>query len=291
MKKILGAGLAVLSLTIIVSGHLYYDHKLTTIAEETQNQNILTAEYTSDDSDDSDASDEEEESNEEIDEENNAEFEESDQDSLPDLDPLLPAFAEAISDVDETGEVLNIAIYASDVMLGIEGDGQSWPEMLDETFSDLLSDISYEIAVYSAGDLNTVELIQSEDYQQVLEDDRHIIVLESMLWNDNGQVSQDQSVEYIDQMKTAYEQAGSEVITILSPPAYQTVNYPIQIDYFSEYAESNEWLMADHWTYWPELMDDSLLNYVDAESRYLTEAGHGVVTESLLDVLGLASAE
>lgn len=286
MKKFVGAVVAVLSLTAIVGGHLYYDTKLASISEEAHNQNLMTTQFN--------ASEPDKESEEQIDEEQDSNADENtevgetvEEESLVDLDLLMPGFAEAVTDVRETGEELKIAIYASDVMLDIEGEGQLWPEVIDDRLSDLFQDISYEIAVYSAGEFNTVELIQSSDFERVVEEERHLVILESMLWNDNGQVNYEQSADYIDQIKTAFEQAGSEVITVLSPPAYQTVNYPVQIDYMSTYAEENDWLIADHWTYWPDMADESLLAYVDEESRYMTNEGHRVVAHSVLDVLGI----
>lgn len=286
MKKSISIGIFVVSLAVIVSGHFYYHQKLEAISEETQSGNMLSVEYRENEETESLEQDHEDWSNDPDPGESDENGDSLERDRL-DTEEMPVGLADAITNARETGDELKVAVYASDVMLGIEGEGMAWPEKLDEQFSELLHDISYEIAVYSAGELNTVDLIQSSDYNRVIEEDRDLILLESMLWNDNGQVSADQSTEYIDLIKSAFENAGSEVLTVLSPPAYATENYPVQIDTFTDYASESNWMFVNHWSYWPEMSDDEVLSYVNEDSRLMTAQGHEVVADMILSELGM----
>ena len=284
MNKLIAGTVMGLSAIIVVGGHWYYQQKLDAIAEHAHSEELLAVGYQQHEAE-ADASEAEPD---DVHESSASEAEEADTEERDiDLDGLLPQLADAVRNAQDNEDSLTVAVYASETMLNVEGEGQSWPERLDEMFSEAFADINYEIAVFSSGDYNTVELIQSNDYNRVTEDEWDMVIMETMLWNDNGQVAITQSNEHLTIMRDAFASAGSDVLTLLSPPAYNTVNYPAQIQDFQTYASEQNWQLIDHWSYWPEMTDQALLDYVGEESRYMTEEGHAVVSNELAGVLGL----
>ncbi|SES35541.1 SGNH/GDSL hydrolase family protein [Salisediminibacterium halotolerans] len=273
----------IVSVTVILLGRWYYAEKLNDIATEAQQQALDT--YMEADEQETAANDaNDSESNEDEDGEGNdptdTDVSEADIDRAMNLpEDISEAFINSIED----GEEITITVVASE---SAESDeGEAWPEVLESYLAETYDNAAFSVTAETFGEQTTLEMVQENAYEGAVDEGTDLVIFEPLLWNDNGVVGQDQSLEHITTMIAEFEEYTEALALTPSQPAFQTVNYPAQIEALGDYAEESGIVYLDHWSAWPDLFDTELLDYVGEEDRLPTEEGHALWGEAVGQML------
>ncbi|PYZ92727.1 hypothetical protein CR194_13815 [Salipaludibacillus keqinensis] len=284
MNKYVVSIVVVLSILVIVIGRYQYDQKLSNISTSAQQLLSETNEGSNEES---------VEGNQEVDEENSeiesgANNEETElEDEMDELmENVDPTIANKISSSLTEGESISILAFGSRSLTDSQDEGLNpWPKLLEDKLNEAYETDAFEVETMSVGEMTSLEMIRQDVHQEVAEMDADIYILEPLLWNDNGQVSMDHSTDHISMLIDAITAANPEAVVILNPsqPAYNTINYPIQIEGLRNFANDNDYLYIDHWNEWPEITDEELTDYVDEDDhRMPLQSGHELWSDSVL---------
>ncbi|GEL08496.1 hypothetical protein SHA02_19120 [Salisediminibacterium halotolerans] len=266
-------------------GRWYYTEKLNDIATAAQQQALDTY-MEAEESETATVNDENaEEANEEesADENDDSDVDvsEADMDRAMNLpEDISDAFINSI----ENGEEISVTVVASESAESEEGD--AWPAVLESYLEETYDNAAFSVTAETFGEQTTLEMVQENAYEGAVDEGTDLVIFEPLLWNDNGVVGQDQSLEHITTMIAEFEEQTEALALTPSQPAFQTVNYPAQIEALEDYAEESGIIYLDHWSAWPDLFDTELLDYVGEEDRLPTEEGHALWGEALGQMLG-----
>lgn len=282
MNKYLVAFIVALSVLVIVLGKYQYNQKLTNIASSAQ-QLLAETELFAETEDVEGIEDKTPQNNSEDDESKNLE------DNLQGLlQDVPPALAGKIETKLTANEGITILAFGSQALTDSQNDGLvPWPELFMEKINEAYSTDLFTVETMSVGEMTSVEMIQQKIHQEVAEKNADIFLIEPLIWNDNGEVIIEQSTEYLAMLIDRIGVENEEAVSIVQPsqPAYNTVNYPIQIEGLRNYANEHDYLYIDHWSDWPDLSDEELIEYVDEDSpRVPTQKGHEQWSESVLSM-------
>ncbi|MCE7791684.1 SGNH/GDSL hydrolase family protein [Salipaludibacillus sp. CUR1] len=283
MNKYIAGAVITLSLFIILFGKYQYDQKLSDISTDAQAA-VSSVENVPADAEENEPAENENETEEAGDEHLEGEEEELERhfEHMPEplADVIKPKLAE--------NETISVLAFGSQSLTDSQDEGLNpWPELLEEELNDAFDTDVFSVETMSVGGMTSLEMIQQGVHRDVAEKQADLVIIEPLLWNDNGQVSIDHSTEHVSLLIQALKAENEQAVPMINPsqPAYNTVNYPIQIEGMRTYANENDYIYIDHWSDWPDITDEDLLNYVDEDDhRMPAQKGHEQWSKSILSV-------
>ncbi|WP_416147357.1 hypothetical protein ACM26V_14130 [Salipaludibacillus sp. HK11] len=285
MNKYLVASIIALSILVIIFGRYQYEQKLSDIT--TSAQQMLADQVDN-------FSEEPEEINQEIivepSEDPELNSEEGDSSSEVELDVLLEDTPSSLADRIEArltaNETITILAFGSESLTDSQNEGLvPWPELFMEKINEAFSTDLFVVETMSVGEMTSLDMVLQGVDQEVAEKNADIFLIEPLMWNDNGNVIIDHSSDHLTTLMNSISEENDEAVIVINPsqPAYETVNYPDQMESLRSLSIENNYLFVDHWSDWPGIYEEDLLEYVDEnDHRMPTQMGHEQWSESIL---------
>ncbi|ARK32220.1 SGNH/GDSL hydrolase family protein [Halalkalibacter krulwichiae] len=255
MKLFLYAGSIVLSIAIIIFGNFYYKGKLASIAEESAAYSATIVKADTEIS-----------------------SETSDEDGDKEATGLL-------KDLMNDHEHVKITVFGSNSNILDDNSDRSWPYLV-ETQLQSYQDASEITTVVIDGERSTsIEILNSEYHNEVIDSDPDLLLFEPFILNDNGNIRIEDSIDALDLMLQRLTSSLPETTIVLLPanPLPGAGFYLSQIEALETYAKEHDYLYADHWTGWPSTDDSSLEDYI--ENARPNEDGHQLWADSMVEFL------
>ncbi|MCF6138803.1 SGNH/GDSL hydrolase family protein [Pseudalkalibacillus berkeleyi] len=241
MKKFLYITTILLSISVIVFGHLHWKSKIST-ASVSANDDIT---------EDSDAN------------VNESEVEETESKrNLETLTQNLPKEAASIIiDSFNKGEQLDLAFIGSEAQTK---GSTPWPELVEEGLKEAYGPELFTVHNYNFGDEFSIRAIRTDDMDSIINDQPDIVILEPFLLNDNGEVNINHTIDSIRIIKRRMVEENEEVIFMVQPPhpIHEPGLYATQINALKEYAEETDTTYLNHWDNWPDVTDEEIKQYI-----------------------------
>ncbi|OCA84615.1 SGNH/GDSL hydrolase family protein [Bacillus sp. FJAT-27986] len=182
-------------------------------------------------------------------------------------------------------EKANVLIAGSKA-LGDQDDG------LGETISQELQEEFEEGIAVSHIEFNgtSTELIETgliSDYQDANPD---VLILEAFTLADNGVVEVEENHENIATIIQELKSINENLFAILMPPhpIPNAIIYPTQVDALKEYAAENNITYIDHWTEWPDYMNEAeLMEYLKEDKSAPNEQGIQIWSKEVYELFGI----
>jgi hypothetical protein len=285
MNKYVVASIIALSILVIIFGRYQYGQKLSDITISAQQMIAGEGDNSSEETQENNQGDSEEPSED-------AELNNEDGGgSLEvELDELLQGTPSSLADLIEerltANETITILAFGSESLTDSQNEDLiPWPELFMEKINEAFSTDLFVIETMSVGEMTSLDMVLQEVDLEVAETNADIFLIEPLMWNDNGNVIVDHSADHLAALMNSISAENDEAVIVINPsqPAYETVNYPVQMESLRSLSEENNYLFVDHWSDWPEIFDEELLEYVDEDDhRMPTQMGHEQWSESIL---------
>lgn len=175
----------------------------------------------------------------------------------------------------EKGETLHIVAIGSEATA--EGSG-TWTSVLQSKLDRTYGKGLFQVIVENYGDDLSVTVVQQEKYTSAVEHEPDIVLFEPFILNDNGKVAMTNTLESIDIIMNKFQETVEDVVIMLQPPnpIHNAIHYPGQVQTLKAYAEEHSIIYLDHWSSWPDLDSEEMLEYVDEENELPSKKGHQV---------------
>ncbi|WP_280769635.1 hypothetical protein [Salipaludibacillus daqingensis] len=285
MKKYIVISVVALSIIVIIIGRYQYDQKLSTISSTAQEMLSEQAENVVDEEEVGSS----ENNTEDVVTSNNAESDE--ETSEFDVEALLEnvpqPIAEKIEEKLTNEEQVTILAFGSKALTDSQDEGiVPWPELFMDNINEAYDTDLFQVETMAVGDMTSLEMVQQGVDQEVADKNADIFLIEPLLWNDNGEVRIDHSTDHLLTLWNTIMTENEEAVAIIqsSQPAYDTVNYPIQMEGLRNFVNENDLLYIDHWSDWPDIRDIELVDYVDEDHRMPTQRGHEQWSDSVMSI-------
>jgi hypothetical protein len=163
------------------------------------------------------------------------------------------------------------------------GEGENgWAEQVKDRLESTF-DGKLEVEIY-AFDTTSIDFVNGEDAEEVLNSDPDLVLLEPFALSDNSNlVGSENNHESIQIFKRKLNEHNEEAVLILQPthPIVGATYYPKQIEELQAFAEEQNIPYLDHWTAWPE--EDALSAYLVESQETPNDEGHEVWAKYLLE--------
>jgi hypothetical protein len=163
------------------------------------------------------------------------------------------------------------------------GEGENgWAEQVkDRLESSFNGKLVVEIYAY---DTTSIDFVNGEDAEEVLNSDPDLVLLEPFVLSDNSNlVGSENNHESIQIFKRKLNEQNEEAVLMLQPthPIVGATYYPKQIEELQAFAEEQNISYLNHWTAWPE--EDALSAYLVESQETPNDEGHEVWAKYLLE--------
>ncbi|MBP3950133.1 SGNH/GDSL hydrolase family protein [Bacillus suaedae] len=262
MKNLLFVLSIIGCILIVLVGHFYYSQKLDSIATHAQEEQISST---------STATTEEVEH----------EQEPADEEETIAITGILK---EATSHKQQ-GEAINITAFGSVSLSNGIASEKTWPNLMTSALVTSLPEQTLNTTVIDVDDIPTSEVIEGDYVEQVITSNPDLLLFEPFVFNDNGVLSIDDTLYYLEQIITELESKLPETTIVLMPPnpIFKPTFYAQQIEALQDFAEENEYLYANHWQNWPNTDDATISELL--ENNRPNEQGHQVWADFMVPYL------
>jgi hypothetical protein len=162
------------------------------------------------------------------------------------------------------------------------GEGENgWAEQVKDRLESSF-DGKLEVEIY-AYDTTSIDFVNGEDAEEVLNSDPDLVLLEPFALSDNSNlVGSENNHESIQIFKRKLNEQNEEAVLMLQPthPIVGATYYPKQIEELQTFAEEQNIPYLDHWTIWPE--EDDLSAYLVESQETPNDEGHELWAKYLL---------
>jgi hypothetical protein len=161
-------------------------------------------------------------------------------------------------------------------------DENGWAEQVKDRLESTF-DGKLEVEIY-AYDTTSIDFVNGEDAEEVLNSDPDLVLLEPFALSDNSNlVGSENNHESIQIFKRKLNEQNEEAVLMLQPthPIVGATYYPKQIEELQAFAEEQNIPYLNHWTAWPE--EDALSAYLVESQETPNEEGHEVWAKYLLE--------
>ncbi|KGA95771.1 hypothetical protein AJ85_18750 [Alkalihalobacillus alcalophilus ATCC 27647 = CGMCC 1.3604] len=258
MKNVLLVLFVVACLALLVVGHFQYEAKLNNIASDAEGQ-AVSQELTL-----------------------STEEGSHDEDSHPErVEGLIRSVLKA-----HNTDTLSLVYLGSDA-LG-EGEEGSWPHLVNEHLVDLLGEEQVETNLIPVGMAGSTSLLNDTMIESILETEPNLLIIEPLVLNNirfqNG-YDITTTIADIETLIADIQERASNLEIVITPsnPIHSPTSYHLDIEQLQEFATTNDYLYANHWTEWPDYHSDEIKDYLH-EGRP-NEAGHQVWADYMIDFL------
>ncbi|MDQ0219254.1 SGNH/GDSL hydrolase family protein [Peribacillus cavernae] len=151
-----------------------------------------------------------------------------------------------------------------------------WPNAvkgeLEKTYGDT---VTVKVKQY---DLNSMEFVQQDKQQELIDQKADLIIFEPFTLADNGEINNSDTLDNITTIIQNVKAAKKDTTFILQPPhpLYKATFYPQQVNELKNFAKENNITYLDHWTVWPDIHSKELQNFLNKDNESANAKGHEV---------------
>jgi hypothetical protein len=181
---------------------------------------------------------------------------------------------EAFKQAKESNETYKLAIVGSAVM-GMEEDG--WGVQLKSALEAAYGE-ALDVQLF-AFDTTSIEFINSNMSQEVLDYAPDLILYEPFTLNDNSRsVAVTDNHDSIEIFLSNLKEANENAVLLLQPthPIYGATYYPGQVEELQTFADELGVTYLNHWKAWPSDEDEALKEYLTESQDDPSAKGHEV---------------
>jgi hypothetical protein len=181
-----------------------------------------------------------------------------------------------------SNQPVRLVIFGSEAT---SSDPKGWPNLLKHSLDDTYGSDIFSVTVKEYKDMTTTEAVQEDIAQEIIALKPDVILFEPFILNNNGAVPIEQTLEDITTMLTEIQSALPDVVVMLQPahPIYNARYYPMEVDELKRYAKENGYIYLDHWTSWPDYKSVEIKNYLVEDDSTPNEDGHRLWADFLKD--------
>lgn len=156
-------------------------------------------------------------------------------------------------------------LFVGSSALGTETEGLS--DLISTPIIEAYGEKSLELEIHTY-DMTSKEFILGDKQQEIVSKNADFILLEPFTLKDNGEVTIEDSLSNLTELITSLSSENPNLTIMLMPPnpLHKATFYPVQVAELKEYAVDNQIPYLDHWSAWPDLESDEMLNYLTPES-------------------------
>ncbi|MBS4223359.1 SGNH/GDSL hydrolase family protein [Lederbergia citrea] len=179
----------------------------------------------------------------------------------------------------ENGEKYKIAIVGSQALGGKDG----WADMLKKELEETYGENALSVVLYQYDDVNSDQFIQNGQMEEIADGEPNLVLFEPFTLNDNGKIAVKKNHENIETFMDAIEEANSDAVVILQPthPVHKGPIYAGQVKSLKEFANNQDIPYLDHWSEWPDRMNDEIKDYLLEDQSATNEKGNELWYEYL----------
>lgn len=177
-------------------------------------------------------------------------------------------------------ERINIVLVGSSSM---GEDENSWGVKAKNELEKYYGSDLLNISIYDF-DGTSIDFLESDFPEQIIEEKPHIILLETFRLEDNSglvplEITQENLMAFMDQVSTEVP----EVTFIMQPPnpLANAVNYPLEVEELKQFAEAQGIPYFDHWEYWPIENSEDMQDYLN--DGLPNEQGHKLWADAVIN--------
>ncbi|MGM0876415.1 MAG: SGNH/GDSL hydrolase family protein [Bacillota bacterium] len=187
---------------------------------------------------------------------------------------------EKVKNAASSGKPLQLVIYGSNATSTEEG---AWPDLLSKELNATYGENVFEITVLS-NDKTTRDLVIEKTYEEINELQPDILLFEPSMLKDNGLIGIINTLENIQTMVVAWQDANEEMTLMIQPsnPIYSATYYPSEVSQLKDYAEKNDIIYLNHWENWPDLEDAKMEDHL-TKSNEPNKSGNKVWAEYVIN--------
>ncbi|MFT4414456.1 SGNH/GDSL hydrolase family protein [Fredinandcohnia humi] len=158
-----------------------------------------------------------------------------------------------------------------------------WPTLLKTELLQTYGEEIFKITIKEFADKTSINVIQEELYQEVVDLHPDILLLEPFILADNGLVTIEDRLTNLTTMLEEFYNENPELTVLLQPanPLQGAVHYPKEVAELQRYAESNEYIYLNHWTAWPDHQSTEIAPYLAEDMP--NDLGHQLWADYLID--------
>jgi hypothetical protein len=195
---------------------------------------------------------------------------------------LPEAVQQKIENAIASNRPVQLVIFGSEA---ISSNPKGWPNLLKQSLDDTYGSDILSITVKEYKDMTTTEAVQEKIAQEIIALKPDVILFEPFILNNNGVVPIEQTLEEITKILTEIRSSLPDVVVMLQPahPIYNARYYPIEVGKLKQYAEENDYIYLDHWKGWPDYKSVEIKKYVVEDNSTPNEDGHRLWADFLKD--------
>lgn len=169
-------------------------------------------------------------------------------------------------------------------ILFVGGANMEWEKNVTQSLTESFGNDKVITAVHTYGGTSK-EIIAENKQSELAAEQAHLVVIEPFLFNDNGKVKIDVTLENVTKIMESIKASNPNSTFILQPsyPIYLPNYYSVQVEALKEYAGANNITYLDHWTAWPATDNLEIKDYLNEGESGPNEKGYQVWGQYLVD--------
>ncbi|WP_022793443.1 hypothetical protein [Marinococcus halotolerans] len=177
-----------------------------------------------------------------------------------------------LEEAEQSGDALRIVVAGSSAVTS-EGDN-SFPQQLADRIEENWNGIDTEVETITYDDSTSLEVLSEGGPEEMAGAEADLFILVPFAVSDNGTVSSDDTIYATREITEAVQENDSAYYISAPQPWYEAQYYLEQLDAVEEYADEAGVTYLNHWSAWPAVDDEELIDYVGEDTPVPTEQGH-----------------
>lgn len=264
MRKAIFIIICMVCIAAVISGKVYWNHKISTTAADARQQ--MHDEPNQVKSNTAKASGKSKK------ESANAKTKEG---AAPNVDQLTADLPKKVADpIDQAvqdGNALHLLIVTAH-------DDPGWIAPLQVQLDKEYGKGVFDVTAESYGDKTTSDFLKNDSYQDLFDipSGTDMILLESMISNDQGELSTEDTLLGTTRLRVAIQKKFPDMTFILQPPnpVYQRSYYADHVDGLRQYAKKEDILYINHWEAWPDPESQDIMDDLQKDARTPNKKGY-----------------
>ncbi|MDE3840225.1 hypothetical protein C0966_12825 [Bacillus methanolicus] len=167
----------------------------------------------------------------------------------------------------------------------LAADSGGWPNLVKKKLMDAYSGtISVTFKEYN---LNSLEFVQQDKTQELIDEKADMILFEPFILNDNGIVRIEDTLDNIMNIMKEVKTNNPDTTFVLQPPhpLFNAKYYPLQVEELKKFTKQNNIPYLDHWAAWPDPATEEIKKYLLEDQSGPNQEGHKIWGKVVEDYL------
>ncbi|GEK57728.1 hypothetical protein CHL76_01355 [Marinococcus halophilus] len=184
-----------------------------------------------------------------------------------------------LEEAEQSGGPLRLVVAGPGAITS-EGDN-SFPQQLADRIEENWNGVSTEVETITYEDSTSLEVLNNGGVEEMAGAEADLFIFVPFAVSDNGTVSSDDTIYAIREVTEAVQENDSAYYISAPQPWYEAQYYLEQLDAVEGYADEAGVTYLNHWSAWPAVDDEALIDYVGEDTPVPTEQGHTAWTDGI----------